>query len=138
MKGLGWHAIAFGLMLAAGATVWWCATELGDLSPAAAVALIVFAVGGVALFLENSDYMEPELFNIWKPTNTKLPHRQYEEDRREAERREALGIYDDEPDDAAFDFFDDPENQRVLVPDDSYDDAFEGLSANHDDDYLRG
>ena len=138
MKGLGWHAIAFVLMLAAGATIWWCATHIGSLSPAATVVLIVFAVGGTTLFLENSDYMQPEFFKIWKPTNRKLPHQQYEEDLRKAEKQETFGAYVDVWDDESSDFFDDPENQRVLVPDDQYDDPFADLSANHDDEYLKG
>lgn len=138
MKSLGWHAIAFGMMLAAGTTVWWCATQLDQLSPTAAVVLILFAVGGVALFLENSDYMEPEFFKIWKPSKQTLPHLKFDEDLRKAEQREALGAYDEESDEESFDIFDDPENEQVLVPNDEYDDPFEGLSASGDDDYLKG
>lgn len=133
MKGLGFHVIAFGLMLAVAATIWWCATELCAQSPSAAVVLMVFAIGGIVLFVENTDYMEPELFKIWKPTNTKLPHQQFEDDLRKAKQRAADGNYDD---DGSSDFFDDPENQRVLVPDNDYDDPFDDLPTGQDDDEL--
>lgn len=138
MKGLGWHAIAFGMLLAAGATIWWSVTQLGGTSPAAAVVVLVFTGSGVVLFLENSDYMEPEFFKIWKPSKLKLPHLKYEEERRNAEQRESLDGHDEESSDESLDFFDDPENERVTVPDDEYDDPFEGLSASQDDEYLKG
>ena len=85
------------------------------------------------LFLANSDYMEPEFFSFWKPSNRKLPHQQYEEDLRKAEQAEVFGAYGDE----SFDFFDDPENKRVMVPEEEYEDPFADLSASDKDEYLQ-
>ena len=68
----------------------------------------------------------------------KLPHQQYEEDLRKAEKSETFSAYDEDWNDESCDFFEDPENQRMLVPDDEYDDPFEGLSANSVNGYLKG